>query len=121
MIFRGVDHIGVGVGDMDVALDFYGRVGFSDVLFDYRGPVPGTEGFTGGRPRQARVAMVSNPAATPVGPGRLKLVQVLDGDGPPPIPRAPPGASSASARSACTCATSRRCTRASPPCRAAAR
>jgi catechol 2,3-dioxygenase-like lactoylglutathione lyase family enzyme len=86
VIFRGVDHIGVGVGEMDVALDFYGRVGFSDVLFDYRGPVPGTEAFTSGRPRQARVAMVSNPSATPVGPGRLKLVQVLDGDGPPPIP-----------------------------------
>jgi catechol 2,3-dioxygenase-like lactoylglutathione lyase family enzyme len=85
--FRGVDHIGVGVGDMDVALDFYGRVGFSDVLFDYRGPVPGTEAFTTGGPRQARVAMVSNPSATPVGPGRLKLVQVLDGDGPAPIPQ----------------------------------
>ena len=30
--------------------------------------------------------MVSNPSATPVGPGRIKLVQVLDGTGPAPIP-----------------------------------
>jgi catechol 2,3-dioxygenase-like lactoylglutathione lyase family enzyme len=85
-MFKGVDHIGVGVGDMDVALDFYGRVGFSDVLFDYSGAVPGTEAFTGGQPRRARVAMLSNPGATPVGPARIKLVQVLDGDGPAPIP-----------------------------------
>jgi catechol 2,3-dioxygenase-like lactoylglutathione lyase family enzyme len=45
MIFRGVDHIGIGVGDVDVAIDFYGRVGFSDVLFDYTGTVPGTDAF----------------------------------------------------------------------------
>jgi catechol 2,3-dioxygenase-like lactoylglutathione lyase family enzyme len=84
-MFRGVDHIGVGVGDVDVALDFYGRVGFSEVLFDYMGVVPGTEAF-GGAARRGRVAMVANPEATPMGPGRLKLVQVLDGDGPAPIP-----------------------------------
>jgi catechol 2,3-dioxygenase-like lactoylglutathione lyase family enzyme len=30
--------------------------------------------------------MLSNPGATPIGPGRVKLVQVLDGDGPPPVP-----------------------------------
>ena len=30
--------------------------------------------------------MLANPAATPIGPGRIKLVQVLDGDGPPPRP-----------------------------------
>ena len=31
--------------------------------------------------------MLANPSsATPVGPGRVKLVQVLDGDGPPPVP-----------------------------------
>ncbi len=86
LMFRGVDHIGVGVGDMDVAIEFYGRVGFSDVLFDYTGAVPGTEAFTSGAPRQARIAMLGNPSATPIGPGRIKLVQVLDGDGPPPIP-----------------------------------
>jgi catechol 2,3-dioxygenase-like lactoylglutathione lyase family enzyme len=77
--FRGVDHAGVGVADIDAAASFYARVGFGDVLFDYTGEVPGPG-------RRARVLMVSNPAATPVGPGRIKLVQILDGDGPPPAP-----------------------------------
>ncbi len=79
MTFRGIDHVGVGVADMAAALDFYERVGFSTVLFDYTGSVPGPD-------REARVVMLANPAATPVGPGRIKLVQVLDGDGPPPAP-----------------------------------
>jgi catechol 2,3-dioxygenase-like lactoylglutathione lyase family enzyme len=86
MTFSGVDHIGIGVGDMEAGIDFYGKVGFSTVLFDYTGEVPGTEAFTADGPRRARVAMLASPAATPIGPGRLKLVQVLDGDGPPPAP-----------------------------------
>src|SRR6185503_13937176 len=77
--FRGVDHVGVGVADMDAALRFYGQVGFDDVLFDYTGDVPGPD-------RRARVVMLDNGGATPVGPGRIKLVEVLDGDGPPPAP-----------------------------------
>jgi catechol 2,3-dioxygenase-like lactoylglutathione lyase family enzyme len=77
--FRGVDHVGVGVADMDAAVEFYGRVGFHDVLFDYTGDVPGPD-------RRARIVMLANRGATPVGPGRIKLVQVLDGDGPPPAP-----------------------------------
>lgn len=32
------------------------------------------------------MAMLANPAATPIGPGRIKLVECLDGDGPPPVP-----------------------------------
>jgi catechol 2,3-dioxygenase-like lactoylglutathione lyase family enzyme len=77
--FRGVDHVGVGVADMEAAARFYEQVGFNDVLFDYSGDVPGSG-------RRARVVMLANPGATPVGPGRIKLVQVLDGDGPPPAP-----------------------------------
>ena len=77
--FRGVDHVGIGVADMDAAVAFYGQVGFGDVLFDYTGDVPGPD-------RRARVVIVDNAAATPIGPGRIKLVQVLDGDGPPPAP-----------------------------------
>ncbi len=77
--FRGVDHVGVGVADMDAAMRFYGQVGFGDVLFDYTGHVPGPG-------REARVVMLANPGATPIGPGRIKLVQVLDGDGPVPAP-----------------------------------
>ena len=78
-LFKGVDHVGVGVADMEEAKAFYGRVGFSDVRFDYTGRVPGPD-------REARVVMLSNPGATPVGAGGIKLVQVLDGDGAPPAP-----------------------------------
>jgi catechol 2,3-dioxygenase-like lactoylglutathione lyase family enzyme len=78
-VFRGVDHVGVGVADMEAAKAFYGQVGFSEVRFDYTGPVPGPD-------REARVVMLSNPGATPIGPGAVKLVQVLDGDGTPPAP-----------------------------------
>src|SRR5262249_62136323 len=39
-----------------------------------------------GPDREARVVMLSNPGATPIGPGSVKLVQVLDGEGPPPAP-----------------------------------
>jgi len=78
--FRGVDHVGVGVADMDAAVRFYEQVGFGDVLFDYAGDVPGPD-------RLARVVMVANARATPIGPARIKLVQLLDGEGPPPAPR----------------------------------
>jgi catechol 2,3-dioxygenase-like lactoylglutathione lyase family enzyme len=62
--FQGVDHVGVGVGDVDAAIEFYGRhVGFDSVLFDYTGELPGLEAVAGRRPR-ARVAMVENSGAT---------------------------------------------------------
>src|SRR4051812_49463808 len=64
---------------MEAALAFSARVGFSEVLFDWSGHVPGPG-------REARVAMLANPQATPVGAGSIQLVQVLDGDGPPPAP-----------------------------------
>jgi len=84
--FMGVEHVGIGVGDVDAAIEFYGRhVGFDRVLFDYTGELPGLEAVAGRTPR-ARVAMLENSGATPIGPGRVKLVQVLDGDGPPPVP-----------------------------------
>jgi catechol 2,3-dioxygenase-like lactoylglutathione lyase family enzyme len=84
--FMGVDHVGVGVGDLDAAIEFYGRhVGFDRVLFEYAGDLPGLEPYAGRVPR-ARVAMLENGGATPIGAGRVKLVQVLDGAGPPPVP-----------------------------------
>jgi len=84
--FQGVDHVGVGVSDADEAIEFYGRhVGFDRVLFDHTGELPGLETVAGRAPR-ARVAMLESGSATPIGPGRVKLVQVLDGDGPPAPP-----------------------------------
>lgn len=84
--FLGVDHVGIGVSDIDAAVEFYGRhVGFDRVLFDYTGDLPGLEAVASRIPR-ARVAMMENSGMTPIGPGRVKLVQVLDGDGPPPLP-----------------------------------
>jgi len=85
-VFQGVDHVGVGVGDVDEAIAFYGRhVGFDRVLFDVTAELPAVEAFAGRAPR-ARVAMLESSGATPIGPGRVKLVQVLDGDGPAPVP-----------------------------------
>jgi catechol 2,3-dioxygenase-like lactoylglutathione lyase family enzyme len=84
--FMGVDHVGVGVGDVDEAIEFYGRhVGFDRVLFDYTGELPGLEVVAGRRPH-ARVAMLENSDATPIGPGRIRLVQVLDAGAAPPAP-----------------------------------
>lgn len=83
-MFRGVDHIGIGVADLDAALRFYAGVGFSELLFELSGELPASGPIPAGR--RARVAMLANPQATPIGPGRLKLVQVLDADGPAPAP-----------------------------------
>lgn len=84
--FAGVDHVGVGVADAGQAIEFYGQhVGFDRVLFDHTGELPGLETVAGRTPT-ARVAMLESSSATPIGPGRVKLVQVLDGDGPPGPP-----------------------------------
>lgn len=86
MSCMGVEHVGVGVTDVDEAIAFYGRhVGFDRVLFDWTGELSAVEPFAGRAPH-VRVAMLENSGATPIGPGRVKLVQVLDGDGSPPAP-----------------------------------
>jgi catechol 2,3-dioxygenase-like lactoylglutathione lyase family enzyme len=84
--FQGVDHVGVGVGDIDAAIDFYARsVGFDRVLFDWTGELGGLEAYAGRAPH-ARIAMLENSGATPIGAGRVKLVQMLGDGGPPPVP-----------------------------------
>lgn len=86
-MFKGVDHVGIGVGDMDSALEWFRRrLGFNDVLFDYSGELPGLEELTHRRRTRARVAMLASPLATPLGPGRIKLVQILEDGGTPPMP-----------------------------------
>ena len=86
-MFKGVDHVGVGVADMGAALDFFGRrLGFSEVLFDHTCDLPGLEDLTHRRRTRARVAMLESRYATPLGPGRVKLVQILDDGGTPAAP-----------------------------------
>ena len=66
-MFEGVDHVGIGVGDMETALDFYGRrLGFTEVLFDHAGSLPGLEEVTHRRTREARVVMLASAHPTPL-------------------------------------------------------
>ena len=43
----GVDHIGIGVSDMDASIAFYGGIGFTDIVFDYTGPLGGIAAVSG--------------------------------------------------------------------------
>jgi catechol 2,3-dioxygenase-like lactoylglutathione lyase family enzyme len=88
-VFLGVDHAGIGVGDMQEAFEFWiEKLGFTEVYFDYTGPVPGLEEITKKRDVKARIVMLGNRNTTRLGPGKVKLVQRLDGDGAPPLPAA---------------------------------
>ena len=78
-----------GWRDMDAALEFFGqRLGFSEVLFDHTCDLPGLDELTHRRRTRARVAMLASRCPTPLGPGRVKLVQTLEEGG---TPSAPPG------------------------------
>lgn len=89
-MFAGVDHVGIGVADMDAALEFFtGRLGFSRPLFDYTGDLPGLDDLTHRSRTRARVVMLASRNVTPLGPGKIKLVQVLEDGGTPGLP---PGA-----------------------------
>jgi len=86
-VFKGVNHVGIGVSDMDKSLKFYGDLlGFTEVMFDYTGPLPGMERVTGKPEIKARVVMLENQNTAPVGLGMIKLVQLLPPDKPGPIP-----------------------------------
>lgn len=86
-VFRGVDHVGIGVSDMDRSLDFYSNhLGFTEVLFDYSGPLPGMKKVTGKPATKARIVMLKNPNIGPVGQGNIKLVQLLLPEQAEPIP-----------------------------------
>jgi catechol 2,3-dioxygenase-like lactoylglutathione lyase family enzyme len=84
-MFRGVNHVGIGVSDMDRSLKFYGELlGFTEVMFDYTGSLPGMEKVTGKPETKARVVMLKNQNTGPVGLGMIKLVQLLPPDKPEP-------------------------------------
>jgi catechol 2,3-dioxygenase-like lactoylglutathione lyase family enzyme len=80
----GVDHIGIGVSDMDRARAFWGRLGFTDVAFDYTGELGGLDAVAGRTTVQARVVMLRPAVPTVLGPGAVKLV--APAGGAPPMP-----------------------------------
>lgn len=79
----GLDHIGVGVSDMDVALDFYAQLGFTAPAFDYRGALSGLAGITGVEITEARVVYLRTANPTVLGRAAIKLVQLIDRPAPP--------------------------------------
>ena len=85
-MFHGVDHIGVGVGDLDAALEFYGgdRLQSGAVRLHRRGSRDASFSRRRGAGRGWRCSRTRRRRRS--GPGKIKLVQVLDGDGPPPAP-----------------------------------
>jgi catechol 2,3-dioxygenase-like lactoylglutathione lyase family enzyme len=74
----GLDHIGVGVSDMDRSLAFYAELGFTDVAFDYFGQLPGLNGVSGFDTTDARVVLLRSNNPTVLGRAGVKLVQTLD-------------------------------------------
>jgi catechol 2,3-dioxygenase-like lactoylglutathione lyase family enzyme len=74
----GVDHIGVGVSDMERSRAFWAELGFTDVAFDYQGPLPGLAGVAGRDGVQAHVVMLRPASPTPLGPAAVKLVHTTD-------------------------------------------
>ena len=86
-MFLGVDHAGIGVSNMEKAFEFWiEKLGFTEVFFDYTGSVPGLEEITKKNDVRARIVMLGNRNTTRLGPGKVKLVQRLDGAGAPPLP-----------------------------------
>lgn len=79
----GLDHVGVGVADMERAVRFYGDLSFTDVAFDYTGPLPGMAAVTGREIERARVVMLRSANPSFLGSAAVKLVQVQDGAVPP--------------------------------------
>ena len=77
-MFEGVNYVGIGVSDMKSSLKFYGEtLGFTKVLFDYSGELPGMKEVTGRPKKIARCVMLENPNTGPLGLGKIKLVQLL--------------------------------------------
>lgn len=79
----GLDHIGIGVTDLDAARAFYAQLGFTDQSFDYTGPLPGLAGVSGHEETTARVAYLRAGNPTVLGRAGIKLVQILDRPQPP--------------------------------------
>ena len=81
----GVDHIGVGVTDMERSRAFWAELGFTEVAFDHTGPLPGLGAVAGRDGVEAQVVMLRPAEPTPLGLGAVKLVRTVDAP-PPPMP-----------------------------------
>ena len=112
-VFQGVDHVGIGVSDIDAAIEFYGRgVGFDRVLFDWTGELGGLEAVWAGR--RGYASQCSRTAAPRRSvPGASSSCRCSTTKGRHPCRRVRPGARSECVRSVSTSAASARYTRAS--------
>jgi len=79
----GLDHIGVGVSDMDASVRFYAGLGFVDVVFDHTGELGGLAAVTGHPSTRARVVYLRSATPTVLGRSGIKLVQIMDRPQPP--------------------------------------
>ncbi len=86
-MFKGIDHEGICVSNMDKSLEFYSeQMRFTKIIFDYTGILPGMEGITGKKETKARIVMLDNENKGPIGSGKIKLVYLLPPDKAKPIP-----------------------------------
>jgi catechol 2,3-dioxygenase-like lactoylglutathione lyase family enzyme len=72
----GLDHIGIGVTDMDASIGFYGELGFTDVAFDVESDLPGLSGVSGYAETSARVVLLRSDNPTALGRAAIKLVSI---------------------------------------------
>ncbi len=78
----GLDHIGIGVTDMDASVGFYAELGFDDVVFDVTTALPGLSGVSGYLGTDARVVFLRSGNPTVLGRAAIKLVQTVDRPNP---------------------------------------
>jgi catechol 2,3-dioxygenase-like lactoylglutathione lyase family enzyme len=79
----GVDHIGIGVSNMDASMAFYAGLGFTDVVFDHTGALGGLDAVTGQPSTEARVVYLRSANPTILGRAGIKLVQLTNRPQPP--------------------------------------
>ncbi len=78
----GLDHIGIGVTDMDASLAFYGELGFTDLVFDCTTDLPGLSAVSGWDTTSARVAFLRSNNPTVLGRAAIKLVSTVSRPNP---------------------------------------
>jgi len=84
-LLKGVNYVGIGVSDIDKSLKFYGDLlGFTEVMFDYTGSLPGMEKVKDKPETKARVVMLKNQNIGPLGLGMIELIQLLPPAKPEP-------------------------------------